>query len=64
MQIIKLLEENNQDLTKLFNLGIYTEEQITFIRALINSAYKEGFDNGKATVMNDLDEFLQNKKDN
>jgi hypothetical protein len=64
MQIIKLLEENNQDLTKLFNLGIYTEEQITFIRALINSAYNEGLKDGKTTVMNDLDEFLQNKKDN
>jgi hypothetical protein len=64
MQIIKLLEENNQDLTKLFNLSEYSKKQIIFIRALINSAYKEGFKDGKATVMNDLDEFLQNKKDN
>jgi hypothetical protein len=62
MQIIKLLEENNQDLTKIFDLSEYTKKQIIFIRALINSAYNEGFKDGKATVMNDLDEFLQNKK--
>jgi hypothetical protein len=63
MEIVKLLKQN-YELAQLFDLGEYSKEQITFIRALIKSAYNEGFDDGKATVMNDLDEFLRIKKDN
>ena len=64
MEIIRLLKKYNDDLKEIFDLTEYTEEQITFIRALIKFAYNEGFDDGKATVMNDLDEFLrvQNEK--
>ena len=62
MEIIRLLKEYDNDLKQLFDLTEYSEDQITFIRALIKFAYKEGFEDGEATVMNDLDEFLRVKK--
>lgn len=63
MEIIRLLKKYNNDLNQIFDLTEYTEEQITFIRALIKFAYNEGFDDGKATFMSDLDEFLCIKND-
>lgn len=64
MEIIRLLKENDYDLTKILNLSDFTEGQLALIRNLILSAYNEGFDDGKATVMNYLNEFLrvQNEK--
>jgi len=64
MQIIKLLKEHDYDLNKIIDLSDFTEGQIAVMRNLILSVYNEGFDDGKADIMNDLDGFLQNKKDN
>jgi hypothetical protein len=63
MQIIKLLEEHDYDLNQIIDLSDFTEGQIAVVRSLILSAYNEGFDEGKATVMNDLDEFLRIKNE-
>lgn len=63
MEIIRLLKENDYDLTKILNLSDFTEGQLALIRNLILSAYKEGFEDGEAEVRSDLDEFLRFKTD-